>query len=318
MTEQEFRDALKQQVGQTGLSSDRQVNVLAAMKGADGKMRGMNKMTTVLILAAVLLLGITSAVATGLNGVGWNGEDAEHGEYRPLAETEEGARLQELFNVPDSVVVPVALNLKAGMGEIAGVIGSTSNIFVSDLEEMQVWVQKDGSLRWMEFLPEGYVLKLGRVGYACSKLGGMELLTQETTDDGYLLAQFLIPDQYRYMCDYFVRLADRKKNELEIHVRMDPVSVQNRTFRAGDDTVVTLLTVPGMDHALELVSGGERRIVLYQAFHAPVYYHGVELDQSGWRKDFTGRYEGLTIEIAATDTRLSAADLLAIFGLTAE
>lgn len=318
MTENEFRDALKKSVGHTGLSSDRQAKVLAGRKGEKRTVRTSYKMKIALVIAAAMLLGATGAVASGLGGVNWDGKPVQYNEYKSITATEKGARLDALYNVPEDAIVAVAVNLNAREGEAGGILGTTSDYFASSLEEMQVWVEADGTLDWVKALPRGYELKLGRVGYACGKQGGMELLSHETTDDGYMLTQFLIPEECRFMSNYFIRLINAAEDEVTISVRMDAVDVKNKVFRAGDDAEVTLLSVAGMDHALAIDNGEKVQLALHQAYAVPVYHYYMGIGRSGQWYDHVGHYKGLTIEITATDARLTAADLLAIFGLTAE
>lgn len=318
MTEQEFRERLKHAARNDGLSPERQMQVLARREGDERKVRNWHKAKYILVIALLLATGVTGAVATGLGGVDWEGKPVQYVEYAPIASTEAGARLQELFNIPDKAIVSVVTNLDPQEDEYAGLSSSTSNFFASSLAEMQVWVEAGGTLDWVKALPKGYALKLGRVGYACGKSGGMELISNEITDDGYMLTQFLIPEEHRFMSNYFMRLINEKEDEITVSVYMDSVKVADNKFRAGDDAEVELINVAGMDHALIITTQEKQQAALYQAFSGPQYYYRAEISRTGERVEWVNDYWGLTIEITTTDARLTPADLLAIFGLEAQ
>lgn len=315
MTEQEFRDALKKSVDHTGLSSERQMKVLAQMKGEGKQVRkGSSRMKLILVLAVIAALSVTGAVAGGLGGVDWNGEPTQMPQAIPLSATEQGARVQELFRAPEKGQIVNVVNMNPQEGQIAGIFDSSSDFYASSLEEMAAWVKADGSLAWPVYIPEEYrELRMGRVSYVCSSEGSFELVSREKTDDGYLRYVFEMPEEHRFMSSYFLSLLNEQGEELIVNVAMyDDLSVEN-AFAVTEDSEVMVLTVEGMDQALAVVSPEETLLAMRCVLEKPLSYTTVESGYDGSVRQYDDELQNLVIKIIAPD--MTASDMLAIFGL---
>lgn len=317
MTEQEFRDALKQSVGHTGLSSDRQMKVLARMKGEERKVRTWNKLKISLVLAVVLVLGMTGAVAGGLGAVDWFGEETTPYDRRIIGHTEDEARMLELHTASMDAVLSVVHALNGQLGDIGGMFDMTCDFFASSVEEMQTWVEADGSLEWVAAIPEGYELELGRVGYACHDDGRFELIEQETTEDGYQVAKFRMPEECRFMQNYVLRIVNDNGDTIRIMVSMHH-GEGNQVFNVEEGSEVRQLTVEGKDNALFIASQTEVQLAVREQFDEVIGYITPDIRYDGKPTQSRSLLGGVTIEITASDETLTADDLLAIFGLTAQ
>lgn len=317
MTEQEFRDALKKSVGNTELSSDRQMKVLAGMKGEERKVRTWSKMKVSLVLVLVLALLMGGAVAGGLDGVDWNGEPAQMPQTIPLSATEQGARIQELYNVPGKGQIVNVVTMNPREGQIAGMLDDTSDFYASSLEEMKAWIEADGTLYWPAYIPDEYhELRMGRVGYVCSSEGSFKLVSKEKTEDEYLRYVFEMPEDHRYMSSYFLSLLNEQGDEFIINVAMyDHLSLES-SFAVEENSKITVLDVAGMDHALVIESPEETLLAMHYALEKPMVYKIVEGMHDGRVREYDNEFQNLVIKITAPDMAIS--DLLAIFGLTAK
>ncbi len=318
MTEQEFRDALKMRIGSTGLSSQRQWKVLARMKGEERRVRTWSKMKISLVLAMALLLGMTGAVAGGLGGVDWNGEPAAPPPMVSINETEAGARMTELIGVSEESAVTVIVDLSPELGVVGGMSGMTSDYYAASLEEMKTWVEADGTLAWPDFIPEGYSLKLGRVSYNCDTRGGMKLISKETTEDGYLIACFELPEEHRFMSSYFMRLINDEGAEVTIRLGLDYGNGVYSSFEAGEDSQVTTPRVKGMLNTIQIDTPEDTMLAMRRNLLPTKIFYSVDLSLAGDVYERENLYCGATYKITTTDKSMTSADLLAIFGLTAE
>lgn len=319
MTEREFRDALRQCVGCNGLSSERQQQVLARMKGEKKNVSVSNKMKIALALALVLMLGMTAAVASGLGGVDWNGNPTQPPETTPLKDVENGERMNELFAQPGYGVIQCLVAPEELIAQNGVMNGLTVDFFSESLEEMEAWVTGDGSLPWPQKLPEGYTIKLGRTGYMCGVSGGLTEISRETTEDGYLRVQYELPPENRFMSNYFLNLVNEAGEELVIHVQSEYGNYLAYSFYAGEDSKVTKLDIEGAANALFIQSPEQLKLALRRPLAEPktgYYMDYMEYYTIGQPMEYTQDFQNLVIVINATE--LAEDDLLAIFGLTAK
>ena len=320
MTEREFRDALKRSVGQTGLSPERQRQVLAGRGREERVVRMSSKMKLGLALALVLavMLGVTGAVASGLGGVDWNGKPVDlpaPGGY--LADTEEGARIQELFNAPADAMITSVVDLNVSrIGVVGGILGNGCNFFASSLEEMQAWVEADGTLQWPAYIPDGYSLKLGRVGYSCGTSGALVFVSQEKTDDNYLVTTYEIPEEHRFVSNYFMRLHSEDGKEMTINVCMDMEASESDVFTAGDDSTVQLLEIPGMENAMLIHTPEQSTLALRQMLDEPKCRYWMNVYHKGSASEEEDVFKWLIIKVTAPP--MDGEALLSLFGLTAK
>lgn len=319
MTENEFRDALRKCVGHTGLSSERQINVLAQMKGDEPKVKTSNKLMIALALVLALTMGMNAAVAAGLGGVDWNGDPALPPDLTPLEETEHGSRMNELFAQPGYGVIQCLVAPEENIASNGVMNGLTVDFFSESLEEMEAWVKGDGSLPWPAKLPEGYTIKLGRAGYMCGVSGGLNEISNEITEDGYMQIQYELPPENRFMSNYFLSLANEAGEEIVIHVQSEYGNYLAYTFFAGEGSKVTTLEIEGVSNALFIESPDQLKLALRRPLAEPksgYYMDYLDYYIMGQPMEWTQNFENIVIVINATD--LTENDLLDIFGLTAK
>lgn len=319
MTEREFRDALKRSIGQIGLSPERQLQVLAGCGREEHTVRMSSKMKTSLAwaLALAVILGVTGAVASGLGGVDWNGKPVDIPAPGYLADTEEGARVQALYNATEKSLVTTVIDLDVSRsGGVGGMLGTSSNSFASTLEEMRAWVEADGALQWPAYIPAGYSLKLGRVGYSCGTSGALVFVSRETTDDNYLVTTYEIPVEHRFMSDYFMRLQSADGKEMTISVRLDMGASEDDVFTAGDDSTVQMLEIPGMENAMLIHTPEQSTLALRQKLDEPKCSYWMNVYNKSCTSEEKEVFNRLVIKVTAPP--MDGTDLLAIFGLTAK
>ncbi len=316
MTENEFRDALKKSVGHAGLSSDRQSSVLARMKGGRRKVCTWSKMKIVLVLGLITLMMTGTTIAAGLAGVDWQGNLTQPPLNIPLTDYEGGERLQEL-SVPTNAQLVTVLKLNSSAGDVAFLGGTTSDHFASSLAEMQAWVTADGALPWPVAIPAAYQqLRLGRVGYACDGNGSLVRVSQERTEDGYLRTCFEIPDEHRFMSNYFMRMLDADGQELTINVSMQTGGGLYQSFPVTEESKVTPLQVPEMEGALYIDSPEENMLAVYCPLKTARDYKTVDVAYDG--RSTQSIYTFCNLVIVMTSPELTAAEMLSIFGLEAQ
>lgn len=323
MTENEFRDALKQQIGQSGLSSDRQTQVLARMKGEERKVRTTNKMKTCLVLAALVVLGTTVAVASCTMGINWAGEKVE---VLPLTLVQRSDLelamerfVDEAREVGESVYVWQIQ--EDGQKPLAWFEGG-SNAYAGSIEELQAWIASAEWLPWPEWLPEGYTMDIGRVGFACKWPGGHVLRQRDTFEDAYEVVWIAIPEEYRFVYNYTLRLENETGEVLYISASMGKRGSE-KILRIPDGATAERISVADMSDALLVEAKDSKELVArrylgrtlqYTQFYVFRIQQGDQLRLS----EQMNVYDSLALQVQTTDPDLTADDLLSVFGLKTE
>lgn len=309
MTEQEFRDALKRQVGQTGLSSDRRYRVLAGMNGGESKVRTWNKMKIALVMAALVVLGISGAVAGNWNLVDWQGEPLQ------ANRVEIDQRMSELMEWRMKGKWASIVKWNEERDTYSGILASKHEVSTPSVEKLRTWVTEDGMLPWPEHIPESYQqVARGSVQYVCSQEGEIRLRSQETTEDGYTISYFEMPQKHRLAAGYDLILRDDESGFLQIYVTLtEDGGTAGHPIMAGD--TFTELHVEGMLTANAIESASQTRVALRQAVEPALAHKSVTGYPDGTIKEYLSEYDCLEIIIIGQGT---PEDLLAIFGLTTE
>lgn len=322
MTEQEFRDALKRQVGQTGLSSDRQAQVLAGMKGGESKVRTWNKMKIALVMAALVVLSVGAAVAGSSRGVNWAGEVIE---VRPLvlaAQSEQELAVDRFADAAreDGDVVYFWQIHEDGKKKLAWYEGGSST-YADSMTEMQAWIEAAALLPWPQWLPDGYTMDTGRVGLACKWPGTHVLRHRATFEDSYDVMWISIPEEYRFVNNYTLRLENEDGKILQIHVNMANRG-DEKILRISDDASAEKISIEGMSDALLVDSKTSKvltaRRYLGRNLQYTKFWGFLEPDDQLRLSEQMGLYDSLVLEVNTTDADLSVDALLAIFGLTTQ
>lgn len=322
MTEQEFRDMLKQQVGQTGLSSDRQYRVLAGMKGGEGKVRTWNKVKLSLVLAALVVLSVGAAVASSSRGVNWAGEVIEIWPLGRVTQSEQELAVDRFADEAreDGDVVYFWQIHEDGKKKLAWYEGE-SNRYADSMAEMQAWIETAALLPWPEWLPEGYAMDIGRVGLACKWPGTHVLRHRATFEDSYDVMWISIPEEYRFVSNYTLRLENDEGEILIISVNMANRG-DEKILRISEDASAVKISIEGMSDALLVDSKTSKvltaRRYLGRNLQYTKFWGFLEPDDQLRLSEQMGLNDSLVLEVNTTDADLSVEDLLAIFGLTTE
>lgn len=306
MTEQEFRDKLKQSIGHTGLSSDRQYRVLAEMKGERSKVRTWGKMKIALAVALIVLLLTGGAVAGGRSLVDW------HGKPISTSKVQTDRRMIELMDWRAKGKWASIQRWDEERGTYTGILASGLDVYAPSLDKLRAWVMADGTLPWLANIPAEYQMSSGSVQYACEPAGEIRLRSQETTEDGYILSYFEMPTEHRFIASYTIYLADDERRQLQIQVTLIKANgVYGLPMEDG--SIFTELNVEGMQRAIAIESAGVTHVVLHKEVRPAMPYKSV----AGYPEtnEWLDEYDCLEIGIIGQGT---PADLLAIFGLTAQ
>jgi len=309
MTEQEFRERLNRAARNDGLTPERQMQVLARIGKEDKKVRSWHKAKYILVIALLLATGVTGAVAGGRYLVDWQGKPM------PTGQVLTDQRTLELMGGPTSGDVKSIMKWNDEQGAYLGTLAGGHELRASSLEKLQTWVMADGTLPWPEKLPEEYQQMVsGTIHIECGPEGEYRLRRQEVTEDGYIISYFEMPKDHCFLTAYTLSLTDLKRHYLQINVTLVGLHWK-RGFPVTDGSTFTELNVDGMVQAVAIESAGETRLALRQEIWPPVTYKMVEGHHDGVVEETLSEYDCIEIEITGQG---SPADLLAIFGLSAE
>ena len=308
MTEQEFREKLKQSVGRTELSSDRQAKVLAGMHGKPATVRSWGKMKIALAVGLVLLLMTGGAVAGSRYLVDW------HGEPLQARQTESDERMMQLQDWRTKGKWASIVKWNEEREAYAGISALGLDVYASSLEQLRTWVAAEGTLPWPENIPVGYEMVSGSVQYVCGPEGEVKLRSQETTEDGYTISYFDMPQKQRLASAYTLYLRNEGRLEVQIHAALvKQGDVYGLPMEDGN--TFTELKVEGMQQAVAIESAGQTRVTLRRAVQPALAYRTVTGYPDGTIKEHLSEDDCLEIIIIGQGTPDA---LLAIFGLTAQ
>lgn len=305
MTEQQFRCALNQAIGDAGLPDVCRQNVLARMKGNEPPAIKKSKLRFVLVLAVVLLLLTVTAMAAGGRYINWNAERTAGWETPQISSRAENA-LKLIVRREDHQAVWItwpATDTEPG----GGTGDRRAVIHTGDLTQAGEVVKTYGGVPWVTTLPAGYALQEAWICY--SSTGCYTEGTMEKTPDGFTVRYYSIPKEDRCVEQYTLKLENEAGHELLVGVYMH-FGDGDRTFGAAEEMEAFTLPLTNGEPALIMNSAGQMRVALRQTMMTPVSLQGVP----GAQEHVT--FTGVTMELSTTDPALRPADLLAVYGLT--
>lgn len=308
MTEQEFREKLKQSVGSIGLSSDRQRQVMAGMKEERSRRSAWGKLKIVLVVGIIVLLMTGGAVAGGRYLVDW------HGKPMPTANVQTDQRMLQLMEWRTKGKWASIRKWDEARGRYTGILASGLEVVAPTLDKLQAWVTADGTLPWPAHVPAVYQMTGGSVRYACEPAGEIRMSSQEITEDGYIISYFVMPGEHRFVESYSVYLTADESQGLQIQVMLvDADGMFGLPMEDG--STFTRLTVDGMQQAIAVETGRETRVALRRAVQPALHYKIAGGGPDGVIDESIMEYDGMDIIIIGNGT---PAELLAIFGLGAQ
>ena len=316
MTENEFRNALRKQIGQSGLSSERQAQVLARMKGEERKVRATNKLKICLVLAALVVLTMGAAVATEfVKYVNWDGQPVTHEEpaYEVLERSEDPIR----DPIADELIANKRLEEILQIyypGQVNIAKSESHRVNVTSLEELRQLAGENTQLLIPAGVPEGFTLTFGHVVFTCKKGTTYRLLSEETLDYGIRVRRSACDPEDLFMCSYFLYFENPEGEQLNFFVRM--LYLEEEVLYA-EDAQVKVLRVPGMERAISFDYGSYEMVRMRRPLNEPIDCQYVILDFDGIKTPVTER-QYFDLEIQVNSTVCDADTMLSCFGLTSE
>lgn len=315
MTENEFRNALKTQIGQTGLSSHRQHQVLEEMKGGSRKVRTRSKMKIALVVAALVVMTMGAAVATEIaNYVNWDGERVDY------EEPEYGTRMEAETNpIRDAIVEELKRSKKLEENlliEYPGYAEKTGHhTGVASLEELQELAAGQTLLPVPISVPEGFTLAASHVFFVPAKGAKYEYLGSETYNAGVRVKRYACDPDDLLFAQYFLYFRDAEGEHLNFYASLYWEQAHPLLETEGGE--VTIVSVPGMEQAVCIET--EERVTVYMRTPLPEPVEREPVTIGSGVVDPSGNWWRLvTLELQANSTVCDLETMLACFGLTAE
>lgn len=312
MTEQEFRDALKRQVGQSGLSFDRRYSVLERIGKEEKMMRVSSKVKIGVILALVLAMGMGAAVAAGSLYVGWDGKGVPPGPIYEWDSSMADKAVALASERPDHEAWRISWPMTETENGGAMFFGEAQITF-STLDEAAELLSEDAYLPWIKAIPDEYSYQRGYATYR--PLHSYERIGEENLD-GFNVERARIPEDQRRMCRYSLTFANEAEQEMHVTVYLDWGDGTGRVFTVGEGGSAKRLVLKGMkDALLTKQPNGTRGLSAHKMLSEPV--HVIEelgIFYPDW--DQYIEFGSIYIGVGTTDDSLTEDDLLAVFALT--
>ena len=308
MTENEFRNALKRSTGHVGLSSERQMEVLARMKGKKKTMRSSKRMKIALMFGLLALLMAGGAAAGGRYLVDWQGEPLQ------LRQVQSDPRMMELKDWRAKGKWASIQKWNDEWASYSGMLASGMEVYAPTLDKLQAWVTADGTLPWPDNIPSIYQMSKGLVEYVCGKEGEIRLRSQETTEDGYIISYFDMPQEHRFVARYAIYLRDDEHHEMQVQAMLTRADgAYGLPMEDGGNFEV--LDVEGVQKAVAIEFAGMTYVALRQAVQPALAYKVVGGEPDGVVKEWLNEEDCLEIVIIGHGT---PDELIAVFDLKAQ
>lgn len=334
MTEKELRESLNDYLPTAGLPENRREALLRTIR-ADGKpaavplhLKGENEMSKYgkfrvsLVLAAVLLLSFTIALAAGMSGfVNYKGEPVEPQNMvsaTPMPEnaqqTPETALEDELMALFTAVLNDKRLNPDDQLtilsmqdsADSATTSVSEARISLSSLEELAaLWEGVP-----LPEIPEGFTFFTGSAHLSCAGDSAYEPAGQESTPEGVTLTHYTIPQGKAVVTSCAIYLKDAEGRYISCLMRLMHDG-ENVFFTVNEENSLKTAAVSGMNEALLITSPNGNALHMNGALDAPVevWYSDPYMWEKGMK---TAVYDKVRIDVQSP--YLSAEELLTMFG----
>lgn len=323
MTEKQLRAHLQTYLAPADLTDCRKQALLRQISAAGAKEKGgknmfrPNKFRTVLVIAAIVtLLSFTVALAAGLSGyVDYKGKPVEG---YPLATatplpTKEPAPTQEvtqeafntftteLFNAsPTEQLIEVSFTQ-----ENSGASSSMQARAVADsLSELEELV---GTTMVLPTIPEGFAFEHAWVYLACDGDSAYELVSEETTPEGFCIRRYAIPEGKAVAteCSFVLRNAAGETILCDASLGFG----HDQHFRVTEADAVQTPAIPGMEEALLIAGDNGNHLYLRYTLEAPIKLWTDFPDCWDWFPYDTYT----TVDYSVTSTTVPADILLGMF-----
>lgn len=319
MTENEFREALKKSVGHAGLSSDRQLKVLARMKGGEAKVRSSNsKMKFVFVLAVVVMMTMGAAVATEIvKYINWEGEPVDYtppdyGEgYEREADSLRDPILKEL--IAGKKVEEILIVRYVGK-PVQGEIGTDTSMTADTLEEVIQLAGADTVLPMPVSIPGGFEMRLNYCFFATKPGTEYRLVAQESYDHGVKVDRYACEREQLFMSSYLMFFENEQGDTLNMSVRIirNPEDVLQ-----ANAVTVTPIQLEGMDRAIYCETEKYNQLYAYQKLQEPIAYQLISIAPWGIEV-LEAMREGAYLDIQMNSNVLTLDEMLGVFSFTAQ
>ncbi len=326
MTEKQLRESLDAYLSPAGLPDSRKQSLLARIRAEDApppekgepNMFRPNKFRTALILiAALLVLSFTVALAAGFSGyVNFQGEPVDNlPMVQPTPMPTEGpapaALSDEAFteitnrevNTAWEYLVTISYEDEDGGGK-----GSTRGVSITagSMEELVVML---GGAMELPRIPEGYFFRFGSVHFSCDDDSSYELVHEEFTPEGVCIRHYAIPEGEAVPTEYSLSLENAAGDIIYCWAALGFSNSQHHFGVSEEDTIQTP-AVPGMDDALLISRPDSTRLSLRRTLDEPIPLWSIW--PSAWERWPIDTYE--TLEINVDSDTVPADVLLSMFG----
>lgn len=318
MTEQEFRDKLKQSIGHTGLSSDRQYRVLAEMKGERSRMRTWGKMQIAIVISLVVLMTMGAAVAAEfVKYVNWEGNPIDYTppEYKTLdvpVDTLRDPIAEEVIR--DKKLEEILIVYYNGRYQPDKCV--SHRVEVDALEELRQLAGEENLLPIPVGVPDGFKLVKSHVFFGSKKGTTYQLMGEEYVEAGVSVKRYACDPEKLRMCSYFLYFQNEAGERLNFSARM-VMDYNVDSVLQADGGQVNVKKVEGMDQVVHIDRGEEQFIWMRENLLEPVPAQIMILGPDDIEiSDVERSY--VCLEIQANSTVCDLDTMLSCFGFTAQ
>jgi len=287
MTEQQFQERLKNAIDNTlsGLPENPFLYQRIEAVNQEGE-NDLNKRfipKTVIVMAAIILITLTTALASGLFGnVNWFGEvipDQYQGQTlephtTPTPHPDDGPTVS-LFDLTQEIL------LKRAEGELVYAQEEHSGSWMGMTKDIQSMAEFHAAMKNTEVLPlpvaipEGYEFVEGTIWYDCKADGQYQLLSTETPAEGLIVKRYTVDEGMKLVRSYdlLFRRNDDAHDYLSIYAALeyatDPLE---HSFGLNPDQDSRVVSVEGMDNALAIFSDSHTSLSMRRVLETPVLF----------------------------------------------
>ena len=287
MTEQQIRDRMKSAIDHTlsGLPNNSFLNqrVQACTQEGDKKLNKRLFSKSFVLLTAVVLITLTTALASGLFGnVNWFGEIVADDSLGQTLEPHPTPSPQ-LNDVPDvslfDLTQEILLNRAEGelvyaQEEHGGSWAGMTKI-IRSMAEFNAAMKNAEALPLPADIPEGYEFVEGTLWYDCKEDGQYHLLSTEMPAEGLTVKRYTVDDDMKLIRSYdlLFRRNDDAYDYLSVYATLEyATDPAEHSFGLNPDQESRVISVEGMDNALAIFSDSHTSVSMRRVLAAPVAF----------------------------------------------
>ena len=317
MRKEEAREALNRSLSSLQEDPWLAQRIIASEKG-EVKVKKISR--TIMIIAAVIVLGTATALAAGLGGrVNWLGETRTDAELEPAAtpipivEPEKAEKTGEIdphfYDLLDYAKDREQIILSTENGGASSARMQT----IHSADEFEALVKTGSDLPLPQKIPNGYVFEKGFVELGCLPEGQYVLTSETIHPEGFTETHYTVDPSMDFVRAYTLIFRKESDNtdhadHVQVNVHMvaytDPHSF---TYGISETETAQVVQVEGMDNALLITSPEDGMLVMRKTMAAPredlVLLPDNEL--------ITNTYSEYLIEVAGR--HLTDAELIGVF-----